>query len=95
MKKKQEKPPLAATACQLRSGQTHPFGALRGFVPLGTGEDQVYRQLREAIPVLDAAVGKLVRLSGGFEVACKSRAAQESLERFLRTMPCGRGTGGN
>lgn len=91
MKRKQEQMPLAATACQLRSGMGHPYGALKGFVPLGTGEDQVYRQLREAIPVLDAAVGKLVRLSGGFQVACKNSAVQEKLEFFLKNVPCGRG----
>lgn len=91
MKKKQQNAPLAATACQLRSGQGHPFGALKGYVPLGTGEEQVYRQLREAIPVLDAAIGKLVRLSGGFAVQCRSKESQAALEEFLRTVPCGRG----
>lgn len=91
MKRKHQDIPLAATACQLRSGQNHPFGALRGFVPLGTGEEQIYRQLREAIPVLDAAVGKLTRLSGGFTVRCRSGESQEKLEKFLQEMPCGRG----
>lgn len=91
MKRKKQDMPLTAAACQLRSGLSHPFGALRGFVPLGAGEEQVYRQLREAIPVLDAAVGKLVRLSGGFAVQCRSRESQERLEKFLKTVPCGRG----
>ena len=91
MKKKKQDAPLAAAACQLRGGQNHPFGALRGFVPLGTGEEQVYRQLREAIPVLDAAVGKLVRLSGGFGVKCRNGESQKKLEAFLRNVPCGRG----
>jgi len=94
MKRKQKEKPLAAAACQLRSGQSHPFGALKGFVPLGTGEEMIYRQLREAIPVLDAAVGKLVRLSGGFAVECRSKESQEHLEKFLRDMPCGRGQRG-
>ena len=88
-KNRKEKGPVAV--CQLRSGQSHPFGALRHFVPLGTGEEEIYRQLREAIPVLDAAVGKLVRLSGGFAVECKSAAAQKRLEEFLKTTPCGYG----
>ena len=76
---------------QLRCGDTHPFGAMRGFVPLGGGEERVYREMREAIPVLDAAVGKMVRLCGGFEVKCKSPEAQERLNDFLANMPCGRG----
>ena len=81
----------AVAASQLRSGTVHPFTDLRGFVPLGTGEERIYRQLREAIPVLDAAVGKLVRLSGGFEVECKNPRSQQALENFLRSVPCGRG----
>ena len=88
-RKKKEGTPVAV--CQLRSGQTHPFGALRGFVPLGTGEERVYRQMREAVPVLDAAVGKLVRLTGGFSVQCRSADAQEKLDGFLKTVPCGHG----
>ena len=91
MKKKKQDAPLAASACQLRGGHNHPFGALRGFVPLGTGEEQVYRQLREAIPVLDAAVAKLVRLSSGFSVKCRDGESQKKLEAFLRSVPCGRG----
>ena len=89
MKKKRNAP--VAAACQLRGGNVHPFTDLRGFVPLGLGEERIYRQLREAIPVLDAAVGKLVRLSGGFQVECKNPAAQRALEDFLRYVPCGRG----
>ena len=91
--KRKEKPGVAAV-CQLRSGATHPFGALKGYVPLGTGEERIYRELREAIPVLDAAVGKLVRLSGGFAVRCRDKNAQERLEQFLKTVPCGRGQAG-
>ena len=89
--RKKQKGTGAAAACQLRGGAVHPFTDLRGFVPLSNGEERIYRQLREAIPVLDAAVGKLVRLSGGFEVECKNPKAQQALENFLRTVPCGRG----
>lgn len=88
--KRKEKNPVGAV-CQLRGGTTHPFGMLRSFTSLGGGEEMIYRQLREAVPVLDAAVGKLVRLSGGFSVECRDPAAQKRLEAFLRTMPCGRG----
>ena len=91
MKRKKQEAGSVAAVCQLRSGTVHPFGALRGYTPLGGGEEMVYRQMREAIPVLDAAVGKLVRLSGGFSVQCRSREAQQKLERFLDTVPCGRG----
>ena len=89
--KKRQKGVGTAAVCQLRDGTAHPFTALRGFVPLGTGEEQIYRQMREAIPVLDAAISKLVRLTGGFAVECRTPTAQRVMEDFLRDVPCGRG----
>ena len=94
MKRKRKEPTGAAAACQLRSGEVHPFGVLRGFTPLGTGEERIYQQLREAIPVLDAAVCKLVRLTGGFTARCRDPRAGERLAEFLRHVPCGRGQEG-
>ena len=91
MKWKKKDPGGVAAVCQLRNGNVHPFTDLRGFVPLGGSEERIYRQLREAIPILDAAIGKLVRLSGGFQVKCKNPGAQQKLEYFLRNVPCGRG----
>ena len=91
MKRKKKETGGVTTVCQLRSGNVHPFGGLRGFVPLGGGEERVYREIREAIPVLDAAVGKMVRLCGGFSVSCRDPLAQQRLEAFLQSVPCGRG----
>ncbi len=91
MKRKRKATTDVAAVCQLREGDVHPFGMLRGFVPLGTGEERIYRQMREAVPVLDAAVSKLIRLSGGFSVKCRDPKAQRALEEFLKTVPCGRG----
>ena len=88
-KKRKESGPVVA--CQLRTADRHTYSMLRNVVPLGTGEEELYRQLREAIPVLDAAVGKLVRLSGGFQVECRNKTAQVRLQEFLKTMPCGYG----
>ena len=85
MKRKQKEGGAVAVKTQLRSGEIHPYGALRGFTALGAGEKRIYRQLRQAIPVLDAAIGKLVRLSGGFSVRCADPRAQKQLERFLKT----------
>ena len=91
MKRKKKENGTVAAACQLRSGQQHPFGAIRNFTPLGGGEERIYRQMREAIPVLDGAVNKLVRLCGGFQVQCRETEAQQALEDFLKTVPCGHG----
>ena len=95
MKRKRKAEQDTPVVCQLRDGRVHPFGALRGYVPLGTGEERIYREMREAIPVLDAAVVKMVRLCGGFEVKCRTPEAQQKLNAFLQMMPCGRGQVGN
>ena len=91
MKRKKVDGGGVAAVCQLRSGNGHPFGEIKGFVPLGGCEDRMYRQVREAVPVLDAAVGKIVRLCGGFSVRCPQEKAQEKMEEFLKMVPCGRG----
>ena len=88
-KSKLEKGPVAV--CQLRTGHAHPYGALGSIMPLGGREEMMYYQLRQAVPVLDAAVGKLVRLSGGFSVECKNAVAQKKMDDFLKFVPCGYG----
>ena len=86
--KKQE---TAAVPVQLRSGEHHPFGMLSGYVPMGHGEMRLYRQVREAVPLVDAAIYKLVRMCGGVTAECSDPAAQRALQEFLRTVPVGRG----
>ena len=83
--KKRSQGPGAAAA-QLRDTGRHPFTMMDGYVPLHHGEIALYRSIREAVPVVDAAIGKLVRLCGGVSVACRDRRAQEELNRFLRTV---------
>ena len=84
----------AAAAAQLRDGGRHPFVQLDGYTPLGAGEAALYRAIREAVPVVDAAIGKLVRLCGGLRVECRDERAREGLERFIRTVNVGRGQRG-
>ena len=85
-----KKQSVAAAAAQLRGGTQSPFGVSLPAVP--PGEAQLYRAMRQSLPVLDAAIGKLVRLSGGFTV--RSAQRETALNEFLRTVPCGRGQTG-
>ena len=84
----------AGAAAQRRDGGRHPFVQLDGYTPLGAGEAALYRAVREAVPVVDAAIGKLVRLCGGLRVECRDERAREGLERFIRTVNVGRGQRG-
>lgn len=82
----------AAPVVQTRTGERHPFGIMDSYVPLHHGELALYRAIREALPIVDAAVGKLIRLSGGLSVECPKGA--EELNEFLRTVDTGRGMRG-
>ena len=85
---KQKRP---APSVQLRTCDTHPFRLLDGYVPLGSAETKLYRSIREAVPVVDAAIMKIIRLTGGFEARCSDAKAQAELNEFIRTVDVGRG----
>lgn len=85
---KQKRP---APSVQLRTCDTHPFRLLDGYVPLGNAETKLYRSIREAVPVVDAAIMKIIRLTGGFEARCSDAKAQAELNEFIRTVNVGRG----
>ena len=67
---------------------------LDGYVPLRNGEIALYRSIREAVPIVDAALRKLVRLAGGVQVLCRDKSAQEGLDWFLQHVNTGRGQRG-
>ena len=88
---RKRQPESAAAAVQLRSARKAPFGMLADYVPLRDGETELYRTVREAVPVLDAAIHKIIRLTGGVTVRCEDPEAERGLREFLRTVPAGRG----
>ena len=91
MKLNLEKQETAVTAGQLRNRERHPFGMLRDYVPMRSGEIRLYRAVREAVPVVEAAIHKLIRMIGGLDVKCGDKVAENQLREFLRTVPAGRG----
>lgn len=89
----QKKTP-AVPRVQLRNTGGHPFGMLKNYTPLSEGNTACYRMIREAVPIIDAAIAKLIRLSGGFHAACGNGDAERQLNRFLTTVNTGRGQRG-
>lgn len=89
-----KKPAAKPPQVQLRDWEHHPFGLLDQYEPLRSGEISLYRSIREAVPILDAAIWKLVRLCGGVGVRCADTRAQQGLNRFLATVDTGRGQQG-
>ena len=92
MRRKNRRP--KAPQVQLRDVEHHPFGVLDRYVPLRRGELDLYRSIREAVPIVDAALLKLVRLCGGVIVRCPDPEGQKGLEQFLAQVDTGRGQRG-
>ena len=65
-------------------GKEHPFSLISSYQPLGNVELELYSSLREAVPIIDAAIGKLNRLMGTFTVECENKSTQKQVEEFFR-----------
>lgn len=65
------------------------LGLLDSYTPLGGNQTRLYYALREAVPIIDAAIFKTVRLTGGFEVRCADERLQDRLDNFIRNVPVG------
>ncbi len=72
--------PGVQTALRGRSGTEFP-------VQLYTYE--LFETVRRTVPILDAAISKLVRLVGSFRVECGDERMQSRLDAFLREVPVG------
>ena len=60
-----------------------PFFVMNTYQPLYNTQNVLYDTLREAVPVIDSAIGKLVRLLGNFAVKCQDKSAEYHLQQFL------------
>lgn len=49
----------------------------------------LYGTLRSSLPVIDAAINKIIRLIGHFEVSCDDKTAEGLLKAFLSDVPSG------
>lgn len=78
-----------SVSVQTARASKHPFGVLDRHRPLGRPEFEVYDAIREAVPVVSAAIDKIIRLVGVFEVECTDRTAEKALSQFLKNVPTG------
>lgn len=69
--------------------KAHPFLSLSSYSPQIAADMELYKSLREAIPIIDAAIYKLIRLLGDFEVHCTNPKAEKELADFLRNVNVG------
>ena len=91
--RKKKEAGVAATP-QIKRGDAHPFAMLGSYVPLRQGEARLYRAIREAVPLVDACIYKIIRLCGGVTAECSHPGASRELKQFLEQVDVGRGQRG-
>lgn len=67
----------------LSTTNSHPFYELENYTPFARKQLELYSTLREAVPVIDAAISKLTRLLGTFTVECNDKLSKKALDEFL------------
>jgi len=72
--------------------QTDPFGILNTYSPPPYIAGDLFSSLREAVPLIDAAIYKLVRLTGGFTATVKDERVQPILDNFVKYVPSDSGS---
>jgi hypothetical protein len=82
-KTKKQTPSADVTSAVQTGKSAHPFSSLGGFFQGNSPDCRLYRDLRESVPIIDAAIMKTVRLLGSFKVTCDDENAERALNHFL------------
>lgn len=86
LRKKKPEPAVPVQTAPRQSFSNIPFSLQRHAAPQCPA---LYDALRESVPVIDAAIGKLVRLTIGFSARCAGADADRALQDFLVSVPLG------
>ena len=78
-----------ALAVQTQRQEGHPLGGWLNYTPLAPPDMGLLDAMREGIPIIDAALDKIVRLTGSFSMGCSDPALQEKLDAFVRDVRVG------
>ncbi len=81
-------PQVAVQTARQSGGLVSPLLALQ------QPDYALYDAMRAAVPIVDAALLKIVRLVGGFELMCENPAAQRRLRQFAEGVQVGAGCQG-
>ena len=80
---------LPAVMGNLPRGGPETWPCAAGETRCPAGEAALYRQLRENVPIIDAAVMRLVRLLGSFTLTAANEDVERRLSEFLGMIPVG------
>ena len=90
-KETEEIPVLPSPQSSISRGE---LPLLRNYSPLRRSEIELYKSLRQSVPIIDAALDRIVRLVGDFEVIPEDSRAKKPLKDFLDNVLCAGGNHG-
>ena len=88
LRKRKNESTCDAVAVPQTATKAHPFMSLSSYSPT-SADSELYRSLREGVPIIDAALYKLIRLLGNFQVECDDKTAEKELQSFLDNVSIG------
>ncbi len=91
-KKNQTKAAVQTAPAHFAPG--HPFSILGKYNSLSSPEIKLYKTLREAVPIIDAAISKIIRLTGEFKIKCDNEDIEYKINKFISNVQvnsCGSG----
>lgn len=77
-----------AAAVQTSMYSNHPYWQLNAFTPLGLN-NHIYSALRESVPIIDAAILKIIRLCEGFHFETGSSRLDYEMNSFFENINVG------
>lgn len=81
--KKKKSVPAAVQTAPCPCSHSYPFIALEKYTGLSGPEIKLYKTLRDAVPIIDAAISKILRLTGEFRIECEDEQVQEKINNFI------------
>lgn len=79
---------ISASAVQTSSNSRHPYYQLASYYPM-SNETKIYAAMREAVPVVDSAINKIVRLAEGFHFETGNDLLDERLNAYFENINVG------
>ncbi len=89
-KKMSQSPVAAVQTSSSRDFLTH----FESFSPISSSQIRLYRELRNSVPIIDAAIDKLVRLVCAFRLTCDDKNAEKEMQDFFGSVAVGGNTRG-
>lgn len=81
--KKKKQSSVAVQTAPSYTNTSHPFDIIERYKPLSTPEIKLYKALREAVPIIDAAISKIIRLTGKFHINCENEEIEYKINKFI------------